>query len=132
MPDVKLEMHAKQVWLWQNMIQMNDNRTRTARERNTIRFMIGIYCRGHHRQNALCPDCQELLDYAIARLEACPFQERKTTCARCRIHCYRPELRERIRTVMRYAGPRMIYRHPVLAVRHLIEGLRKEPLPERD
>ena len=31
-------------------------------------------------------------------------------------------MREKIRTVMRYSGPRMITVHPVLAIRHLIES----------
>jgi len=36
-------------------------------------------------------------------------------------------MRERIRSVMRYAGPRMMYRHPLLAFHHLIDGMRKAP-----
>ena len=70
----------------------------------------------------------ELLAYARARLSRCPYQEGKTTCARCPVHCYRPAMRARIRRVMRYAGPRMLTRHPLLALRHLIDGLRKEPV----
>ena len=53
--------------------------------------MIGIYCRGHHgTQGELCPDCADLLSYAGLRLEKCPFQENKTTCAKCPVHCYKP------------------------------------------
>ena len=61
------------------------------------------------------------------RLDQCPFKEGKTSCAKCPIHCYRPDMREEIRTVMRYAGPRMTYLHPVKALFHMIDGLRKEP-----
>jgi hypothetical protein len=32
-----------------------------------------------------------------------------------------------MRTVMRYAGPRMLWRHPLLAVAHLIDGRRPAP-----
>ena len=30
-------------------------------------------------------------------------------------------MREKIRAVMRFSGPRMIFRHPVTAVRHVLE-----------
>jgi hypothetical protein len=36
-------------------------------------------------------------------------------------------MRERVRVAMRYAGPRMLFRHPIMALLHLIDGLRKEP-----
>jgi hypothetical protein len=64
----------------------------------------------------------------MERLRRCPFQEGKTTCAKCPIHCYKPTMRERVRVVMRYAGPRMMLRHPSLAMWHLFDGRRKEPL----
>ncbi len=51
--------------------------------------------------------------------------EEKTFCSNCTVHCYRPEMRERIRTVMRYAGPRMLFHHPVIAIRHMIESQRE-------
>jgi hypothetical protein len=69
-------------------------------------------------------ECEELLDYALHRLEACPFRAHKSVCAACPIHCYRPAMREKIRAVMRYAGPRMLFRHPLLAMGHLIDRLR--------
>ena len=101
---------------------------RMARELRTIEAMIALYCRKHHTaQDVPCTDCRELMDYARARLDRCPFQEDKTTCANCSIHCYKPAMRERIRMAMRYAGPRMLYRHPVLALRHLWDGRRKQP-----
>ncbi len=102
---------------------------RLRRERKTLEAMIGLACRGRHRTSeALCPECSALLQYAQGRLQKCPFAERKPTCARCPIHCYRPERRAEIREVMRYAGPRMVYRHPVLALFHWLDG-RREPPP---
>lgn len=91
--------------------------------------MIRLYCAGHHaeRSGGYCADCRELLDYAQRRLARCPFKEGKTTCARCAVHCYQAQMRERIRVVMRYAGPRMILRHPILALRHLKDNRRKAP-----
>jgi predicted amidophosphoribosyltransferase len=93
--------------------------------------MIRLYCRGQHgHREGLCPACGELLAYAEARLDACPYGEAKTTCARCPVHCYKPEMRERIRAVMRYAGPRMLWHHPLLAVLHLLDGLHRDREPE--
>jgi hypothetical protein len=90
--------------------------------------MLKLYCQDQHdSRSILCPDCQELLDYAVGRLERCPFQEDKTTCAKCPVHCYKPAMRLRIREVMRYAGPRMLVKHPALAALHLIDGFRKKP-----
>ncbi len=108
--------------------------SRMARERATLEKMIRLYCRDHHGDGVPCPDCAELAAYARARLDRCPFQEGKTTCAHCPVHCYKPGMRERVRRVMRYAGPRMLLRHPVLALLHLWDGRRKQPVrpPERE
>jgi hypothetical protein len=94
--------------------------------------MIALYCRRHHGRwhhgsRIMCAGCGELLEYALLRLDKCPFQEGKTTCAKCPVHCYRPAMREGIRGVMKYAGPRMLLRHPVMAVQHLLDARRKKP-----
>jgi len=100
-----------------------------TRERKTAGAMIHISCQGQHgTHGGLCPDCRELSEYVRKRLDTCPFQERKTTCANCRVHCYKPAMREKIREVMRYAGPRMIFRHPLLAFFHFLDGHRKVPV----
>jgi len=91
------------------------------REKNTVSKMIRIYCRFKHgTRNALCPDCKQLEDYAHKRLEHCRFGEEKPACEKCPVHCYKPEYREKIKEVMRFAGPRMVFFHPVEAVRHLL------------
>lgn len=97
-------------------------RRRIARERHTVEAMIALYCRLNHHGGDLCHECRELNDYAAARLANCPFGDDKPTCLHCRIHCYTPRMRERIGEVMRFSGPRMIRRHPVLAIRHLVDG----------
>ncbi len=104
-----------------------------AREQRTVEAMIELYCQGQHSTTAgLCPDCQELRSYARQRLQRCPFQEGKTTCAKCPVHCYKPKMREQIRAVMRYAGPRMLYRHPIMTLQHMIDGRQEEPIrPQR-
>jgi len=106
--------------------------SRLEREWKTIEAMISIYCRARHRrQNGLCHECSELLQYARHRLHCCPFQEEKPTCGNCLVHCYKPRMREKVREVMRFSGPRMIYRHPLMALRHLLDGRRKAPQPSR-
>ena len=72
----------------------------------------------------LCPQCQALLDYAHKRLEHCKFGENKPSCTRCPVHCYKPAMREQIRQVMRYSGPRMLLHDPIMAIRHLWDFLR--------
>lgn len=102
---------------------------RLGREWRTMVAMIQIFCHGRHRTTgtALCPECRELQDYAEARLRRCRYGAEKPTCANCPVHCYAPAWRERIRTVMRYSGPRMLWRHPVLALRHTLDGRRATP-----
>lgn len=86
--------------------------------------MLGIYCAGIHREkDGLCPDCDKLLQYALQRLTRCPFGEEKPTCEKCPVHCYRPEMRRRIREVMKYSGPRMLRGHPAMALQHVMRGL---------
>ncbi|MHC4475981.1 MAG: nitrous oxide-stimulated promoter family protein [Planctomycetota bacterium] len=102
---------------------------RLVREKKTIAVMIQIYCDGHHggEKGKLCADCAGLLDYARQRLDKCPFGPDKGPCSKCHIHCYKPEMRQRVREVMRYAGPRMLKKHPILALDHLV----KEKLPSK-
>ena len=107
---------------------MKKVRPRIDRERKTLEAMIRIFCRDHHRGgHELCPECGELLAYAARRLDKCPFGEKKPACANCPVLCYRPDMRGRIREVMHYAGPRIVWRHPLLAVFHLVDGRRKAP-----
>ena len=99
---------------------------RLEREEWTLAVMVAMYCRDHHGGGEeLCPECTELVAYARRRLAGCRFGADKPTCAKCPVHCYAPASRERVREVMRYSGPRMLTRHPVLGVAHLIDGRRE-------
>ena len=118
---------------------------RIADEKKVVGLMIRMYCRRHCRQQGhngktdqinrtdtrpLCPECAALLDYALRRLDSCRFGNGKPSCRKCPVHCYRADMRERIRTVMRWAGPRMIFRHPIAAARHLLRELRSPEPPK--
>jgi len=99
---------------------------RLEREGATLQMMLKHYCKDHHHSaRVLCIECQELSDYALTRLTSCKFGESKPTCGKCTVHCYKPVMRQRIIKMMRYSGPRMLFVHPMIAIRHLIDGLKK-------
>ena len=110
---------------------MNVN-TKRQREKDTVSLMIAIYCRKNHGGKQLCPACRELDAYAQHRSDKCPFMETKTFCSNCKVHCYKPDMREKIRKVMRFSGPRMILYHPVMAVRHVIETKKEKKRLENE
>jgi hypothetical protein len=100
----------------------------------TVEAMVRLYCRREHASagGVLCERCAALLEYARTRLAVCPFGEQKTTCRDCPIHCYRPAERADMKVVMRESGPRMLWRHPLLAIRHLwMERKGPPPWPPR-
>jgi hypothetical protein len=108
---------------------MNKQHPRIKREKKTIDKMVHIYCKAHHgtKSDEICPKRNEFLQYAFTRLDRCPFQEEKSTCGKCLVHCYQPQLREKAKEIMRYSGPRMLLHSPRLALHHLFDG-RKKPL----
>lgn len=106
---------------------MSPSKSRLEQEHKTIETMIQMYCKNCHKtDDELCQDCSDLLKYAEERLKKCRFGENKPTCDTCTVHCYKPDMREKIRTVMRYAGPRMIYTHPIMGFRHLFKKMKKK------
>lgn len=93
--------------------------TKIEKEKRTVELMIGLYCRAHHGGSELCQECAALRDYAHERLSHCQFGENKKKCKACTVHCYRPDMREAIRKVMRYSGPRMLFHHPIITLQHM-------------
>lgn len=98
--------------------------SRIEEEKQTVERMIRLYCRKKEGNAGLCASCAELLDYARARLSRCPFGEQKKSCRQCPVHCYKPAMRERMKQVMRYAGPRMLWHYPWSALLHLWRELK--------
>ena len=96
---------------------------RIVEEKRTVEAMIRLYCRRKEGHAGLCSSCAELLDYARQRLDSCRFGERKPTCRQCPIHCYRRDMKQRMTEVMRWAGPRMLFVHPLMALRHLLREM---------
>lgn len=93
---------------------------RIDHEKRVVELMIRLYCSKKEKNDSLCPACEELLHYAHARLDRCPFGEEKGACKDCKIHCYKPAMRERMKLVMRFSGPRMLLYAPWEAIRHLL------------
>jgi hypothetical protein len=106
---------------------------RLNREWATMQVMVDLYCHGHEHEcppgQALCTGCAGFLAYAERRLQKCPYGPAKPTCAKCPIHCYKPAPREFAREVMRYAGPRMLLRHPWLSLTHFLDKARRVEHP---
>lgn len=98
------------------------------KEKEIVKEMIKIYCKRKHqhvngvRRDGICKDCEDLKHYAHMRLTFCRFGEEKTACSNCKVHCYKPKYREKMKVVMRYSGPWMVVYHPVYAVKHLFNG----------
>lgn len=109
-----------------------DIETKREQEKEMVSWMIALYCRKNHKTDELCPDCAALDSYARMRSDKCPFMETKTFCSNCRVHCYQPQMREKIRAVMRFSGPRMILHHPVAVMRHVIESKKEKKKLEAD
>lgn len=110
-----------------------DIQSKREREKYVVAEMITLYCRKQHKSKGkLCPECNALLDYAKLRSDKCPFMETKTFCSNCKVHCYKKDMREKIREVMRFSGPRMIFTHPVLAISHVIESKKEKRRLEKN
>ena len=107
-----------------------DVKTKREREKEIVSLMIAIYCRKKHGDKTLCPGCAALDAYARQRSDKCPFMETKTFCSNCKVHCYKNDMRDKIRAVMRFSGPRMIFYHPIMAIRHVIESKKEKKCME--
>lgn len=95
-------------------------KSRKEREIETVETMIRMFCKAKHKKQNLCQSCHYLVTYTKIKQEDCPFGESKPVCSQCQVHCYRQKEREEIKEIMRFAGPRMMYRHPIMAIDHII------------
>lgn len=92
------------------------------REKELLNEMIKLYCKKNHHSNELCPCCKEVFNYACNAINRCPFMATKTFCSSCKSHCYKPEMRQKIRQIMRFSGCRMLFRHPIILIRHILDN----------
>lgn len=107
--------------------------TKREQEKALVSQMIALYCRKKHGgKKGLCAECEKLADYARSRSDHRPFMETKTFFSNCKVHCYQPVMREKIKEVMRFSGPRMIFTHPVAAIHHVTETKREKRRIEQE
>ena len=104
-------------------------------EMRLVDSMIDLYAAAHRHDpsksdskliEAAVPDAEALKAYTHKRIEQCRYRgkQEKPFCNVCPVHCYKPEMRQQIRAVMRYRGPRMLFRPPILSLLHLIGTIR--------
>lgn len=98
------------------------------KDRRTLEAIGRIYCSAHHAHESkddagLCPACRETVDTTLARTVACPYGH-EGNCQDCDIHCQRGDAQRRVREMMRYAAPRMAFRHPLMTAEYLRKKLR--------
>ena len=103
--------------------------THVDKDRRTLEAIGHIYCAAHHEGEkdaaGLCPDCRNTIDATLQRATDCPFGH-EHNCQDCTVHCQRGEAQERIQEIMRYAAPRMMYKHPIMAAGYLRKKLRSK------
>lgn len=99
--------------MYKFLINLND--------RNIIEWMIKYYCRKNHSTQKFCDDCSSLLEYASMRIKKCPYGENKPVCSNCTIHCYIPEQREKIKKIMRFSGPAILFHKPFTGIRYILK-----------
>lgn len=94
--------------------------SKIEKEKRIVTLMISLYCRKKEGNRELCADCRKLIEYSVKRLEHCRFGNGKSSCRKCKVHCYSASMRARIRDVMRFSGPRMLLYEPMEALRHFL------------
>lgn len=101
-------------------VSLDDKR---KHEKDIVNLMIKIYCKGNkHNSKGLCDDCFDLIVYSNTRLDKCPFMKTKTFCKNCNVHCFKEDKKVKIKNVMKYSGPRMLFYHPIIAIKHGIKS----------
>lgn len=94
------------------------------KKKKMIENLVSLFCEAKHRNPMLCESCAELLRYVTSRLNECPLDDEVSSCFMCPNYCYRPDMREKIKEVMRFSAPRILIHHPILMLNHLLH-LRK-------
>ena len=95
---------------------------RISKEKEVVELMINLYCDKKHKgSSGRCEECNELLEYAHKRLTYCKFGDEKSSCSKCPIHCYKKDMKARIKEVMKFSGPRLMIYKPFEFVRHMVK-----------
>lgn len=106
--------------------------SKREKEKRVVKLMIEIYCKGHNHLHTPCEGCSELIEYVGKRIDNCPFMETKTYCNNCKVHCYKKDMKEKTKEVMKYSGPRMIFSHPIMVIDHMYQGVKHQHKEKRN
>lgn len=108
------------VIVFQGKFVLASKMTRIEREKSTVGAMISYYCKKNHGSKNMCSSCSDLFEYAKTRLDKCQFGNEKPVCKECTVHCYSKVQAIKIKEIMSFSGPAMLFRHPILAIYHLL------------
>lgn len=96
--------------------------SKIEKEKEIIELMVNIYCKKKHKhKDGLCSECSELLEYANKKLDFCKFGNEKNFCSKCPIHCYKKDMKIKVKEVMKFSGPRLIIYRPIQFFRHIFK-----------
>ncbi len=98
-----------------------NNRLNT--EKKVFKKMVLIYCKNKHQKNTPCSECREIIEYGIEKIDNCFYAEKKPFCSKCSIHCYNKNMQKKVKDIMRFSGPRIIFYHPFISLKHLFSSL---------
>ena len=98
-----------------------------GKDLKVLEQFIQIYCETKHRGAektekaglSLCAECHETLGYSRTRRQLCHFDP-KPTCKNCKVHCYKPDQRQRIKDIMRHSGMHLIKRGRIDMLLHYL------------
>ena len=107
-------------WYSPQVVEMKFLRLKIS-EKDIVKWMIEYYCSCNHNTAGICDECSDLLNYAVKRNDNCLHGNNKPVCSVCEIHCYSATYRDRIREVMKFSGPRILYRKPLWGVMYLVK-----------
>ncbi|MFT4452031.1 nitrous oxide-stimulated promoter family protein [Parvimonas sp. G1425] len=103
----------------------NNIEKKRDREKKVITEMVKLYCKKNHKNDKLCDECRDVLNYSLNRIDNCKYMDTKTFCSNCKKPCYSPKMKEKIKQIMKFSGPRMLFHHPLLVIYHIISGFKK-------
>lgn len=99
---------------------MKDLDKKRQKEMESMRLILDIYEKGHPEERE---EIEAIRKYSMERIQKCPKMATKTYCSNCEIHCYRAEFREKVRKIMRYAGPRLLLKKPSFVIDHALKRI---------
>lgn len=102
------------------MVEYRKNMDRKEQEKHLVGKMIDLYALHHRGDKDNSFDTAVLKAYAFSRVDHCRFGNEKPSCKNCPVHCYNAERKLQIRQVMRWAGPRIFFYHPISTLKHLM------------